>query len=185
VKLRIIEQLAWKQVESVGLDQECLALKNDAAGQHCTTKAHKTHKPETREVRYPWHPFHGREVVIQGQRNRRGLLMLICTSEGDGNGAVMEVPIWMFDAAVCCQFRSSSYASVNVGALRSLQSVLNCTGKATENVIEAQHQSARSGGSDAQTTEDSGHCFIEIFRMDVSPLSCATNGPFTYASRDV
>jgi hypothetical protein len=46
---------------------------------------------------------------------------------------------------------------VNIGALRSLKSVLNCDSRGTENVIEAQHQSARSGGSDAQTTEGSSH----------------------------
>jgi hypothetical protein len=37
VKLRIVEQLAWKQVE-FGLDQECLVPKNDVAGQHCSDR---------------------------------------------------------------------------------------------------------------------------------------------------
>lgn len=36
----------------------------------------------------------------------------------------------------------------------------------------------------AVTSGMTSNCCIEIFRMDVSPLSCATNGPFTYASRD-
>lgn len=35
VKLRTIEQLARKQVESVGPHPECLVPKNDAVGQHC------------------------------------------------------------------------------------------------------------------------------------------------------
>jgi hypothetical protein len=33
VKLRMVEYLVWKQVESVGLDQECLVRKSDAASQ--------------------------------------------------------------------------------------------------------------------------------------------------------
>jgi hypothetical protein len=101
--------------------------------------------------------------------------MWICTSEGDENGAVMEVPIWMFDAAVCCQFRSGSYAIVSIGALRSLQSVLNCAGRAMEDVIEAQHQSAHSGGSDAQTTEGSSHSDHAVSRSCPNSATAAGN----------
>ena len=36
----------------------------------------------------------------------------------------------------------------------------------------------------AVTSGMTSNCFIEMFRMDVSPLICATNGPFRYASRD-
>jgi hypothetical protein len=161
---------------SARLDREYLAPRTDEAGRYCTTEAHKTHKTESREVRYAWHPFYGREVVIQGERNRRGSLMLICTSEGDENGAVMEVPTWMFDAAVCCLFRSGSFASVNIQALRSLQSVLNYAGRATEDVIEAQHQSADSGGSDAQTTEGSSHADQAVSRSCLNAAT-ATGSP--------
>ncbi len=36
----------------------------------------------------------------------------------------------------------------------------------------------------AVTSDMTSNCFIEMFRMDVNPLSCATNGPFRYAFRD-
>jgi hypothetical protein len=58
--------------------------------------------------------------VIQGERNHRGALMFICTSDEDGTGAVLEVPVWMFDRAVRGYFLSGSTASVNLSALRAL-----------------------------------------------------------------
>ena len=39
VKLRTIEQLAWKHVASGGLHQECLVPKSDAAGHRCSGEA--------------------------------------------------------------------------------------------------------------------------------------------------
>jgi hypothetical protein len=142
-----------KRAGSLELNRECLVRGPDAGGHRCTTEKLKTHKTESRGVLYPWHPFYGREVTIEGERNRRGGLMLICTSEGDGTGAFMEVPIWMFDTAVCCRFKSGTSASVNVLALRALRLLLNCTNRTTDGVIKAQHQSTPSGGSDAQTSK--------------------------------
>ena len=45
---------------------------------------------------------------------------------------------------------------------------------------------ARSKGPrvNAVTSGMTSNCFIEMFRMDVSTLICATNGPFRYASKD-
>ena len=36
----------------------------------------------------------------------------------------------------------------------------------------------------AVTSGMTSNCLIEMSRMAVSPLSCATNGPFRYESRD-
>ena len=102
-----------------------------------------------------WHPFYGREVEINGKRNRRGTIVYVCSSDGGGAGAVMEVPAWMFDPAVCCLLRPADRARVCVAALRALHVLLNQTGKLPEDVVEA-HQSTVPGGDDAQPTKDSG-----------------------------
>jgi hypothetical protein len=114
----------------------------------CTTERHKTHKTDSAKVIYPWHPFHGREVTIHGERNRRGAIVLIC-SAGDETKAPLEVPVWMFDAAVCCGIRAGETAHVASEALCCLHKMLN----SIVGVIEAQHQSTFTGGSDAQTNE--------------------------------
>jgi hypothetical protein len=154
---------------------ECLGPETGVGGRYCTTEVLKTHKTGLQKVLYAWHPFYGREVLIQGERNRRGALMCICTSEGDGTGAVMEVPIWMFDPAACCHFSSGSSAYVDVPALRALGSVLNRATQA-DVVIEA-HKSTLPGGFDAQTPQRGSDSAAAI------PAACSnsastTGGPF-------
>ena len=65
----------------------------------CTTETLKTHKTDLGEVVYPWHPFYGQAVKIKGERNRRGTIVYVCSSDGNDGGAVVEVPAWMFDSA--------------------------------------------------------------------------------------
>jgi hypothetical protein len=140
---------------SVFLDREYRALRTGEGGRYCTTETLKTHKTDLGEVVYPWHPFYGQAVKIKGERNRRGTIVYVCSSDGNDGGAVVEVPAWMFDSAVCCLLHSGSHPSVCVPALRALQALLNWTRKPTEDVIEA-HQSTAVGGSDAQTSKDAG-----------------------------
>jgi hypothetical protein len=119
-----------------------------------TTEALNTHKTDKRTVLYPWHPFYGRSLPIAGQRNRRGAIVLICTPEEVNAPSVLKIPEWMFDRAVCCRFRSASVVSVDLSALRGLRALLEGASGYGNDVIEAQHRSTNSGGSDAQATED-------------------------------
>lgn len=121
-----------------------------AVDAHCTTERHKTHKTESGKVVYPWHPFYKCEVRVHGGRNRRGAIVLIC-SAGDETKVPLEVPVWMFDSALCCSFRSAQSGHVTFEALRCLRKTLN----SIASVIEAQHQSTFTGGSDAQAYESS------------------------------
>ncbi|HVI78812.1 MAG TPA: hypothetical protein VM715_11755, partial [Candidatus Acidoferrum sp.] len=140
---------------SAQLDREYLVLRIDEGGRCCTTETLKTHKTDISEVVYPWHPFYGQEAKIKGERNRRGTIVYVCSSDGNDGGAVVEVPAWMFDSAVCCLLHPGTQPSVCVPALRALHALLNWTRKPTEDVIEA-HQSTALGGSDAQTSKDAG-----------------------------
>src|SRR4051812_48380157 len=81
------------------------------AAVRCTTERHKTHKTESAKVIYPWHPFYECEVRVHGERNRRGSIVLIC-SAGDEMKVPVEVPVWMFDTALCCGIRSGQNAHV-------------------------------------------------------------------------
>jgi hypothetical protein len=59
------------------------------------TNKQKTHKTDAGKVVYRWHPMYGRELLIQGERNRAGAIVLICTITDDERRAVLEIPAWM------------------------------------------------------------------------------------------
>ncbi len=105
------------------------------AAQCCTTERRKTHKTDLAKVVYPWHPFYGLEVAVHGERNRRGAIVLIC-SAGDATKAPLEVPVWMFDTALCCTFRSEQTAQVTCDAPGRLRTTRN----SIAGVIEAHHR---------------------------------------------
>jgi hypothetical protein len=117
----------------------------------CTTERYKTHKTDSSQVVYRWHPWYGREVTIYGERNRRGTIVFICRIGGDEKTSPLEVPAWMFDTAICCACRSAPAGVVTVDGLRSLCRTLT----APSTVIEAEHPTITLGGSDAQAYEDS------------------------------
>jgi hypothetical protein len=81
--------------------------------------------------------------------------MVVCRNDEGPDGAVLEIPAWMFDAAECCRFESASSARVDVSALRALLALLKSAPRPRPDVVEAQHQSNPFGGLDAQTVEDS------------------------------
>jgi hypothetical protein len=114
----------------------------------CTTEGTKTHKTGCRRVVYAWHPLHGRDLNVIGTMNRHGEVMLVCQVEA--SRAPLEVPAWMFDLAMCCHCRSASTPRVGIESLTSLTLLLETTRIRDASVIEAQHQSTFSGGSDAK-----------------------------------
>jgi hypothetical protein len=92
-------------------------------------------------------------VSVIGTMNRHGEVMLV--SQVEEIRAPPEVPAWMFDAAVCCHCRSASTPRVSIESLTSLTlllkaMLLKATRIRDDSVIEAQHQSTFSGGSDAK-----------------------------------
>jgi len=79
--------------------------------------------------------------TIQGERNRRGTIVFTCRVGSEESGAVLEIPAWMFDEAVCCHFQLAPEATVTVEALRALGRML----QAASGVLEAQHESTTVG----------------------------------------
>jgi hypothetical protein len=124
------------------------------AGSHYTTEGFNTHKTETREVRYGWHPWQGRQVAVRGVRTRSGLKVLSCTLDDDRGFPVLEIPEWMFDAVVCDRLERAEAARVDIGALRGLRVLLDSIKPtAKEVVLEDQHHSRVQRGADAKKIE--------------------------------
>ena len=139
----------------------------------CTTERRKTHKTDSAEVLYAWHPFYGQEVTIHGERNRRGTVVFVCSVGEDPKTAPLEVPAWMLDAAVCRVLRPGQRVRVTVEALRLLRRTLD----AAANVIEAQHQLIAFGGSDAPTNEHSKDAAQAVYQQSSDPAVSSGERP--------
>jgi hypothetical protein len=68
-----------------------------ACGPRGASRQRNTHITESREVRYPWHPWHGRVAVIHESFTRNGLAVFRCSSEENPEARHLEIPKWMFD----------------------------------------------------------------------------------------
>jgi hypothetical protein len=97
-------------------------------------------------VRYPWHPWYGRRVMVRGIRHRHGAKVFFCTEDGEREFPVLEVPEWMFDPVVCGRLERGEVARVNGGALREVQGLLARVRRAEKEVmLEDQHHSKVAG----------------------------------------
>ena len=116
-----------------------------AAFHGCTTEELKTHQIDLRVVRYRWHPWCGREVVVTGAFGRGGTCVLCYRTEG-GGPVPLEIPEWMFDVQSCATAAFSAVPAVDSATLCALEELLNLHAQATRSVVEAQHHCPNSGG---------------------------------------
>jgi hypothetical protein len=91
----------------------------------CTSRQSDTHRIESREVRYPWHPWYGRIVGIDRVVVRGGRAVFQCRLEPGQAQRSVEVREWMFDAASCLRMRLGPIPSVSCDTLRDLQAMLH------------------------------------------------------------
>src|SRR5262249_38601047 len=120
-----------------------------------TSRQSKTHNIESREVRYRWHPWHGRAVWVYQSLKKQGIGILRCRTDQDERVSLLELPEWMFDTGAG-EIQLAKTAVVSCEALRDLKAVLQQhQSLARRNgVIKSQHQSLQSsGGADVQATE--------------------------------
>jgi len=105
----------------------------------CTSRRPKTHITEHRTVRYQWHPWYGRSVgVIKLIKRQQGGVFRCVVNEGR-TGSTLEIPLWMFDPALCSGHSYGKMPSVDLGALQDLQILL-------QSVKDHQHHSIPSTG---------------------------------------
>jgi hypothetical protein len=124
----------------------------NASGSCCTTRRDKTHNTDLRDIRYPWHPWYGRHVLVIQSLTKGGQSLLRCSLDGDAVGRSQEIPAWMFDRLACCLMQLSPVPSVGADDLRRVRQLLNDAAGKTEPIID-QHASPRfQGDADAPNT---------------------------------
>ena len=90
----------------------------------------KTHSLtfESKQLFYPWHRWHRLELLTRKGTGPHSEHSLWCRlPEDPPDAAMVAIPLWMFDAAVCATMRLGDQPSVDCAALRALQDLIaNC-----------------------------------------------------------
>ena len=136
----------------------------DACGPHGTSRQRNTHNIESREVRYPWHPWHARAVAVHEALTKNGRGVFRCGIDENPGVRLLEIPQWMFDSVACCHMRLAAVPTVSCGALLDLKALLRCASFSDRDVVlQGQHRSLLSpGGADAKITEPTESRSIQI-----------------------
>jgi hypothetical protein len=135
----------------------CLCRATGEFSTYGTTQQQNTHIGEPRDLYYPWHPWHDRKVRVHATLVKRGFAVARCSLEDVHPFRILEVPLWMFDAAACCKIRTAGSSVATVESLRELQAVLGSTqGSDLDLAIQAQHRYLLdTGGADVSVVEPS------------------------------
>jgi hypothetical protein len=153
VGIRILRRARFLVADPVRQDPTCCVVYPG-----CTSRQLNTHSTEEREVLYPWHPWHSRSAYIVEAVNTESRAVFHCVTEQAVPGLArrsLQIPQWMFDAAVCHRVRMETTPSVNARALQELRHLLSASrAPAPEVMLEAQHRSwSHEGGADASRCE--------------------------------
>ena len=141
-----------------GRATDCLCLGEGV--RNGTTQQRDTHIRDVREIRYCFHPWHGRAVWVHARLIRRGRVVAYCSLEYE-NSRVLEVPLWMLDVAACSKIRVSKLGFVSADSLRELKEILESARLRAQlpTTPETQHQylqdakGAEGGTADPTETE--------------------------------
>ena len=130
--------------------QESLVRGSNGGALGCTTEVCNAHKTSLREVKYRWHPWHGKTVLVRGEACRGGRVVLQCVRDELKGFPTLEIPEWMFDSRVCSRMYSTAFPHVDCASLLTLKHLISAaTGSSELNVVQAQHP-GKSGDADAQ-----------------------------------
>jgi hypothetical protein len=94
-----------------------------------TSRQRNTHSLESREVRYPWHPWHARAVAVHEAFTWNGRAVFRCGVDEKPGARLLEIPQWMFDSVACCRMRPATVPMVSCGALLDLKALANSLGR--------------------------------------------------------
>src|SRR6516162_185046 len=96
-------------------------------GGGCKTPRHKTHSTAAAEelaVAYSWHPWAERAVRVHEVIERPTGAIARCSLVGAAVARVQDIPVWMLDAAACCQTRLAANPVAALSALAALRILL-------------------------------------------------------------
>jgi hypothetical protein len=124
----------WPRERSIGFPGLGDCVRRD------TSQHHNTHIIESREVRYPWHPWYGQRVSIYARFVKGGVASFRCGLAESAGGRSTHLPQWMFDAVACCDSRLMPTPVVSCEALAALQELITRGREAqTTAFVEAGH----------------------------------------------
>lgn len=72
-------------------------------------------------MRYPWHPWHGKEVEVRSGERYRGVVRCFVPEE---ERRAKLLPMWMLDEATCARMHTAEVGCVSVAALEALLRLL-------------------------------------------------------------
>ena len=132
--------LKFPAPECLLMVQVCLAPGRNAGAPCCTTEVCNAHKTSLREVKYRWHAWHGKTVLVRGEACRGGRVVLQCVRDELKGFPTLEIPEWMFDSRVCSRMYSTAFPHVDCASLLTLKHLISAaTGSSELNVVQAQH----------------------------------------------
>jgi hypothetical protein len=115
----------------------------------CAIPLQKTHSIafEPRQLCYPWHRWYGRNVLTRRAGGAHADVAYFCKlPEEPLDAMLVEIPKWMFDAALCAKLRLTERPYVDCATLRSLK-----------NSIIEQRVSVRASVLQPQLSRHAGH----------------------------
>lgn len=113
----------------------------------------KTHSLtfESKQLFYPWHRWHRLELLTRKGTGPHSEHSLWCRlPEDPPDAAMVAIPLWMFDAAVCATMRLGDQPSVDCAALRALQDLIGeLRAGGPREVLQHQQSQPENGDTDA------------------------------------
>jgi hypothetical protein len=155
---------------------------------------HTARRTEVRVVRYQWHPFFGKEVLVRWAIPSAG--GLLCFPPGEELVVSFLVPSWMFEAEICASMKIASAASVSVRALVDLHRLLaeaaqgsasfafDSDARLAETVEDGQSDSKRSSATrSARAKTDKASLAKPAVREKTRSASAARRAPASTCKR--
>jgi hypothetical protein len=99
---------------------------SNAVGGRCTTRRENAHRTEERKVLYSWHRWAGCIVHIHEVIEKATGNVVRCSRDG-ASDRLLELPLWMFDRAVCVPMRVETFPQADIAALQALRALLDAT----------------------------------------------------------
>ena len=119
----VAELSAWTWLERTPLGPAACTRWIHEASQYCTKRQRNAHRTEEREVLYPWHPWAGSIVQLDEVVEKSAGDCVRCRHDGDPSRR-LELPLWMFDRAVCAPMRVELAPQVDIAAIQALMALL-------------------------------------------------------------
>jgi len=94
----------------------CAGVHDDTNQSHNTPKC----KIFSRKLQYPWHPYFNKNVDIYIHFKRARIESYRCSAKGHPEQKRFDIPVWMFDSALCSEMKLLQKPYCHLEALKQL-----------------------------------------------------------------